>query len=112
MRLKSLRLIVPFRGRIERPCRWTSGAAARNRWLPGNPVGESGDPAPFTWQEARRAHLRAELDAIYAHLYGLTAEELEYVLDTFPIVRRKDEAKWGEYKTKRLVMEAFAQFEY
>ena len=84
-----------------------AGVATWNRWFPGNPVGESGDPAPFTWQEARRAHLRAELDAIYAHLYGLTAEELAYILDTFPIVRRKDEAKWGEFRTKRLVMEAY-----
>ena len=85
-----------------------AGVATWNRWFPGNPVGESGDPAPFTWQEARRAHLRAELDAIYAHLYGLTAEELAYILDTFPIVRRKDEAKWGEFRTKRLVLEAFS----
>ena len=67
-----------------------------------------GPPAPFTWDEERRAHLRAELDAIYAHLYGLTREELEYVLDTFPIVRRKDAAKWGEYRTKRMVLEAYA----
>ncbi len=85
-----------------------AGVATWNRWFPQNPVGESGDPAPFTWQEARRAHLRAELDAIYAHLYDLTAEELAYVLDTFPIVRRKDEAKWGEFRTKRLVMEAYS----
>lgn len=84
-----------------------AGVAAWNRWFPGNPAGGSGDPAPFTWQEARRTQLRAELDAIYAHLYGLTAEELAYVLDTFPIVRRKDEAKWGEFRTKRLVLEAY-----
>lgn len=84
-----------------------AGAATWNRWFPGNPMVEGGDPAPFIWQEARRAQLRAELDAIYSHLYGLTAEELAYILDTFPIVRRKDEARWGEYRTKRLVMEAF-----
>jgi hypothetical protein len=43
------------------------------------------------------------LDAPYAHLYGLTREELDYILDTFPIVRRKDEERYGEYQTKRLV---------
>jgi hypothetical protein len=64
-------------------------------------------PPPFVWDEERRAHLRAELDALYAHLYGLTRDELSYILDTFPIVRRKDEARWGEYRTKRLVLEAF-----
>jgi len=51
--------------------------------------------------------LRAELDGLYAHLYGLTRDELAYVLDTFPIVRRKDEAKYGEYRTKRMVLEQY-----
>ncbi len=52
-------------------------------------------------------YLRGQLDALYAHLYGLTRDELAYILDTFPIVRRKDEARWGEYRTKRLVLENF-----
>jgi len=58
------------------------------------------------WDEARRARIRAELDALYAHLYGLTRDELAYILDTFPIVRRKDEEKYGEYRAKRMVLEA------
>ncbi len=62
---------------------------------------------PFTWDEERRAQLRADLDALYAHLYGLTREELDYILETFPIVKRKDEEKYGEYRTKRLVLEAW-----
>lgn len=64
-------------------------------------------PAPFVWDEARQDRLRAELDAVYAHLYGLTRDELAYILDTFPIVRRKDEARWGEYRTKRMMLEVF-----
>ncbi len=68
---------------------------------------EGTTPPPFVWDEARRTRLRAELDAVYAQLYGLTREELMYILDTFPIVRRKDEARWGEYRTKRMVLEAF-----
>lgn len=48
-----------------------------------------------------------EFDGLFAHLYGLTREELDYILDTFPIVRRKDEGKYGEYRTKRRVMEAW-----
>jgi hypothetical protein len=62
---------------------------------------------PFTWDAARRSQLRAELDALYAHLYGLSQEELAYILETFPIVKRKDEATYGEYRTKRLVLEAY-----
>lgn len=63
------------------------------------------------WDEERRARLRAELDALYAHLYGLTREELDYVLETFPIVRRKDEARWGEYRTKRMILEKYGEVE-
>ena len=62
---------------------------------------------PFKWDEERRAHLRAELDGLYAHLYGLHRDELAYILDTFPVVRRKDEARYGEFRTKRLVLEAY-----
>ena len=54
-----------------------------------------------------RARLRAELDALYAHLYGLSRDELAYTLDTFPIVRRKDEEKYGEYRTKRMMLAQF-----
>jgi hypothetical protein len=33
-----------------------------------------------------RARLRAELDGLVAHLYGLAEEEFAYVLTTFPLV--------------------------
>lgn len=36
--------------------------------------------------EVKRGKLRAELDGIIAHLYGLTEEEFAYILTTFPIV--------------------------
>ncbi len=36
---------------------------------------------PFKWDEDRRAHIRAELDAYYAKLYGLTRKQLRYILD-------------------------------
>jgi hypothetical protein len=35
---------------------------------------------------AERAKLRAELDALVAHLYGLTEAEFAYILTTFPLV--------------------------
>ena len=53
------------------------------------------------------ARLRAELDTLYTHPYGLTREELVYILDTFPIVKRKDEATHGEYRTKRVILEIY-----
>jgi hypothetical protein len=72
------------------------------------PSWAAGDtPAPFVWDEERRAVLRAELDALYAHLYGLTRDELAYILDTFPIVRRKDKEDYGEYRTERVILERY-----
>lgn len=68
------------------------------------------DGPPFIWDEERRAQLRADLDGIYAHLYGLSRDDFAYILDTFPIVARKDEAKCGEYRTKRLCLEAYDRF--
>ncbi|MGC9537772.1 Eco57I restriction-modification methylase domain-containing protein [Streptomyces sp. UG1] len=62
------------------------------------------DGAPFRWEEIRRQVIRAELDALFFHLYGVSREDVDYILDTFPIVRRKDEAKYGTYRTKKLIL--------
>ena len=59
---------------------------------------------PFIWDEEERRHLRARLDALYFHLYGLSREDASYVLDTFRIVRRKDEAAFGRYRTRDLIL--------
>jgi hypothetical protein len=34
--------------------------------------------------------MRCELDAVYFHLYGISKEDVDYIMDTFPIVKRKD----------------------
>ncbi len=47
---------------------------------------------------------------IYAHLYGISRDDFAYILDTFPIVARKDIAEFGEYRTKRLCLEAYDHF--
>jgi len=72
---------------------------------------------PFGWDEERRANLKAELDAYYAHLYGLTRDELLYILDpeelygkdfpgeTFRVLKNKEMNNYGEYRTKRLIMQ-------
>jgi len=65
------------------------------------------DGPPFVWDEERRAMMRAELDAAYFHLYGIERDDVDYILDTFPIVRRKDEQRFGEYRTKRLILEIY-----
>ena len=62
---------------------------------------------PFRWDEERRFLLRCELDAAYFHLYGIGRGDVDYILDTFPIVRRKDEQAYGEYRTKRVILEIY-----
>ena len=62
------------------------------------------DGPPFIWNEEERRHLRARLDALYFHLYGLDRDDAAYVLDTFPIVRRQDEARFGSYRTRDLAL--------
>lgn len=41
------------------------------------------------------------------HIYGVSRDDTDYILDTFPIVKRKDEAAYGEYRTKRLILEIY-----
>lgn len=81
------------------------------------PDGEKG--SPFRWNPERRAQLRAELDAYYARLYGLDRNELCYILDpkdvmgddypseTFRVLKEGEIRAYGEYRTKRLVLEAW-----
>ena len=61
--------------------------------------------APYLWNEERRFVLRCELDAAYFHLYGINRDATDYIIDTFPIVHRKDEATQSEYRTKRVILE-------
>ncbi|MEZ4403423.1 MAG: DNA methyltransferase [Kofleriaceae bacterium] len=69
-------------------------------------VGYAGPP--FRWDPERRAILRAELDAAFFHLYGLDADDTAYILDTFPVLRDKEVRQFGEYRTRRLVLERYA----
>ena len=75
------------------------------------------------WDEVRHAQLRAELDAYYARLYGLTRDELRYILDpkevhgedfpgeTFRVLKEKEIKQFGEYRTRLLVLEAWDRME-
>ena len=77
------------------------------------------DGPPFRFDPERRSLLRAELDAYYAHLYGLSRDELRYILDpadvmgpdypseTFRVLKKNEIRDFGEYRTQRLVLEAW-----
>lgn len=81
---------------------------------------------PFVWNEERRFLLRCELDAAFFHIYLGQASEwdrlpqellecfptprdaVSYIMDSFPIVKRKDDAKHdGDYRTKRVILEIY-----
>jgi hypothetical protein len=81
---------------------------------------------PFRWDEDRRFLLRCELDAAFFHLYLGSEDDwrqqpealtrafptprhaVSYIMDTFPIVKRKDEAKHnGHYRTKETILQIY-----
>jgi hypothetical protein len=68
------------------------------------------DGPPFRWNPEGRFQLRCELDAAFFHLYGISRDDAAYVLDTFPIVRRNDEAKYGSYRTKTRILELYDEY--
>ncbi|MCS7001042.1 MAG: hypothetical protein NZ481_09240, partial [Candidatus Kapabacteria bacterium] len=76
-------------------------------------------PPPFRWDDERRAQIRAELDARIARRYGLSRDELRYILDpadvygdgfpgeTFRVLKANELRQYGEYRTRRLVLAAW-----
>lgn len=92
--------------RVRRRSGWSDGKAAH-------------PPAAFKRDDARCAVLRAELDAYHARLCGLTRDELRYIPDpadvygpdfpgeTFRVLKEKEIRQYGEYRTRRLVLEAW-----
>ena len=65
------------------------------------------DGAPFIWAPERRFQLRCEIDAAFFHLYGVSREGASWILDTFEVLRRWEEHRHGEYRTKRGVLEIY-----
>jgi len=83
------------------------GVAQWNAWFPQNPIGDDGTPRPFAWDEERRFDLRCDLDALYFHLYDISRDDVDYIMETFPIVKRKDEAAYGRYRTKEVILRKY-----
>ena len=69
-------------------------------------VDDSGAPLPpFPWDEDRRLALRARLDALFFHLYGVTdRDDVRHVYSTFPIVERQERAAHGRYRSRDLCL--------
>ncbi len=116
--MKQLPLLPPEQYRA--PCPWAPGQTLAEWIRPrvlelvytawdlapfARDLGDDGPP--FRWIPERRAQLRAELDAAFCLLYGLERSDVEYVLQSFPVLRNNEERAYGEYRTARLVLTAF-----
>ena len=77
---------------------------------------------PSAWAEGedQRARLKAEIEVLVSHkVYGLTRREMLYILDpanvlgedcaveTFKAMKNREIRQYGEYRTERLVLEAW-----
>lgn len=115
---KQLPVLPPSRFAAE--AMWSRGQTVRDWLLPrvveltytawdlqpfAREVGDEGPP--YLWDPARRSVLRAELDAAFFHLYGVSRDDAVYILDTFPIVKKNDEKVYGEYRTKRVILDRY-----
>lgn len=105
---------------LDRPVPWTSPTSVfdwvskRSVYLSNTavdmaPMAEDvGSPtAPIVWSKEERCSVRAELDAAMFLLYAVEQDDMDYIMETFPIVKRKDVAAHGEFRTKRLILETY-----
>lgn len=108
-------LPIPDRLSFGAGCPWSRSVTLRS-WVEDRVhrlILASGDLANsmalsvHVWDGSERSTLRAELDAAILVSYGISRDDVDYIMETFPIVKRKDEAEFGEYRTKRLILENY-----
>ena len=70
------------------------------------------DGSPFQWHQDRRFLIQCELDSCFFHLYEINSEDIEYIMDTFSIVKNNDERLYSEYRTKIVILKMYKAMEY
>ena len=75
--------------------------------MEGFAIDLSDDGPPFRWDDDRRFAMRAELDAAFFHLYGIDRDDVDYIMETFPVVKKRDEQRYGTFRTKELILEIY-----
>lgn len=83
---------------------WSSLCLRKPEWGPHCGVH---DRLPDRRDTGDRAQLRAEIDAYVAHLYGLSRDDFAYILDTFPVLKKKEKKAFGEFMSKRKCLEEY-----
>jgi hypothetical protein len=67
---------------------------------------------PFQWNSLERFEVQCELDAIYGHLYRINKNDMNYILENFSIVKRKDISKYGTFRTKDTILKMYDEFSW
>jgi hypothetical protein len=62
---------------------------------------------PFHWDPFRLLSLQCEIDAAFFIFYDLNRIDIEHILDSFNLVRDRDSIEYGEYRTKRVILEIY-----
>lgn len=102
------------------PCPWNS-VISLDDWilrrgaeltLSGNHLGGLAEDlgmqiGPASWNQARRFRLQCELECAYFVLYGIARDTVAYIVETFPILRRSEEEQFGDFRTKRTILEVY-----
>ncbi|MEX5635829.1 Eco57I restriction-modification methylase domain-containing protein [Parafrankia sp. FMc2] len=70
-------------------------------------LGDHGEP--FRWRPHRRAILQADLDAAFLHIYGFQPADTEHILSTFRTLASAEKKTYSEYRTRRLVLDAYTR---
>ena len=61
---------------------------------------------PIVWDAEERLRLRAKLDAVFFHLYGITDRaDIAYIYSTFPIQERHETRDYDRYMSRDLCLE-------
>jgi len=75
--------------------------------LKGFAVALGDEGAPFLWNNMRRERMRVELDALFFHLYGVDRDDVDFIMESFSIVKKRDMRAFGKYRTKELILEVY-----
>ena len=68
-------------------------------------LGDVGEP--FQWDEERRFAIQAELNAGFFHLYGIERNDIDYIMETFLVVKRRNIEQYGSFRTKELILDVY-----
>jgi len=68
---------------------------------------ELGFKHPILFNIDKRRTAKIELDALYFAMYDMNQAQISHILDSFPIVKKKEEKEFGRYLLKEKILEKY-----